>query len=91
MDFEDWLDTLPDKEILYFEETAREVGHAWAVEVGDEVAQDCFIEEDFHGNNPYEWSEDAVDMISTCCKREDEARETVMEVVTRTLAKLGLI
>ncbi len=89
-EFERWLSSLPDVEIANFEETALKEGLAWVEETCDVLAETCF--EDFctGGNNPKEWAEDAVEMISTTCKRLDEAIEVVQCVVTRTLECLGV-
>ena len=87
-EFDTWLETLPEEDIPNFEATAAEVGVEWAIEHRDLIAETCF--EDFSGNNPVEWSEDAVEEISTSCKRQDEAEQVVMEVVSRTLERLGV-
>jgi hypothetical protein len=90
-EFREWLESLPDEEIESFEATALEEGLAWVEETCDVLAETCF--EDFctgNGNNPREWADEAVEMISTTCKRLDEAIEVVQCVVTRTLERLGV-
>ena len=86
--YDEWLEQLPDEDVEGFEDKVHEEGVKFAAEINDETCRNCLL--GFTGDNPREWSEDAVESITTNCKTRKEAKKVVMTVVSRTLEALDL-
>ncbi len=87
-EFNEWLEQLPDEDIDGFEDMAHEQGLKWAKAHNDDTAANCLTS--FSGDNPREYSEDAVESITTNCKSNREAKQVIMTVISATLEALGI-
>lgn len=83
IDFETWLEQLPDVDIDGFEDAVQGEGVTWAKAHNDVTAEACLTS--FFSDNPHEWAENAFDSICSNCKGDTEARVLIMTIVDKAL------